>query len=301
VAALDPDRDLGAIARTTLADLNATTLVPTTQVPCNPAAERAFADAEERFSAHAFSDAAALYRQAVEACPANATYRAWLGDAYFALGDLRTAKVHLEMAVEIDPCHAMAQRFLADMHLQQGNPRPAWRALTVAVACDPGYEPARTWLDGLVSELYGFPAELDRQLPPAEVTAGGGTVRDPRASADPTVFSPALADAFVAGLSAVPDADEPASSVLARNRAALEAALTVYGNLDARERPSSLFWPRMAAAQQHGCLDAALFAFLLTPRLVPAFLDARDHDRDALVRCMQDVLAPLPGQGILAD
>lgn len=301
VAELDPKGELGAIARSTLAELTATELIPRTDPVCSPEATQVFAQAEQRFADHDFSGAAELYLQASEACPENATYRAWLGDAHFALGDYRTARVHFEKAVSIEPCHALAQRYLADTLLKMGEGREAWLALTTAVTCDPGYEPARNWLDGLVSELYGFPAQLQRVRAPVEVAPDGDFVVTANMGEGDPAFPPALAMIYASAFAGQTPGTQGAETPLERTRAAVTTTLEVVAEMPAEERPGALFWARMMASAEHGCLDAGIYAFLIEPPLVPEFLEAREADLDGLVTCMRDVLAPIPGEGLLKD
>lgn len=95
------------------------------------------------FQAKRYDEAAALYRELIEAAPEDAALHASLAGALGAIGRYEEARVALERSLELDPLQVEAHHNLGAVHERLGNREQAIEAYKKALSYDSTYAPSR--------------------------------------------------------------------------------------------------------------------------------------------------------------
>lgn len=239
-------------------------------VACSPEATMAFDQAEAALGRKDYSTARSAYEQAVTACPANAVWWAYYGDAWFNDGEYGIAREKYNRALQIEPCYWSALRFRGDAYMHEGNVVAGMADTLTALACNPGYEIG--W--GYLSSTVGV--------------AGATLTREPVYKPEPKDVArsdlPSVWTAYYAARTPNPEGD-----VLEQERRGIRAGVAAWRELPGP--PTSALWSAMAAADTNGTLDPAIYIWFFDAELLPGFLEYRkDHLQDLVDYIRADVV-----------
>ncbi len=248
--------------------------------PCGDEESAAWGRAEQAYMANDLMTARGHYEVAAKGCE-NPTLWTYYGDTFFAEQDYTQAFAAYEHALEIDPYHWPALRFIGDGHVKQGNEEDGLKWVAKSLAANPVYEYAWIYLDEhLDTRVKQVRGTTLPQVEKGEVVVEMGGGMPPFTTEVTMIYQIAMQAS----------ADKEMGSH-ARVVDALSVSLAFVRDRDLLEDPGMELWGLLAEAEDAGHFEDAVFMLLLSPEMVPAFMDYREQNMESLAAYVYSLLS----------
>lgn len=248
--------------------------------PCGDEESAAWGRAEQAYMANDLMTARGHYEVAAKGCE-NPTLWTYYGDTFFAEQDYTQAFAAYEHALEIDPYHWSALRFIGDGHIKQGDEELGFQWVAKSLAANPVYEYAWIYLDEhldmRVKQVRGTTLPIVEQ---GEVLVDLGGGMPPFTSEVNTIYQISMQASMERELGSHE-----------RVVKALSDSLGFVRDNDKLEDPGMELWGLLAEAEDAGHFEDAVFVLLLSPEMVPAFMDYREANTESLAAYVFSLLS----------